>query len=109
MIGGFILSGSTGSATVTVRALGPSLVQRGVSRALVDPMLELHDANGALVIANDNWNDSQGIELQAIALAPTDSREAATTGLLTPGVYTAIVRGKNDGTGVGLIEIYCLR
>ncbi len=109
LIGGFILSGSTGSATVTVRALGPSLVQRGVSRALVDPMLELHDANGALVIANDNWNDSQGIELQAIALAPADSREAATTGLLTPGVYTAIVRGKNDGTGVGLIEIYCLR
>ena len=109
LIGGFILSGSTGSANVIVRALGPSLLQRGVSRALVDPTLELRDANGALVIANDNWNDSQGVELQAIALAPPDAREAATTGLLTPGAYTAIVRGKDQQTGVGLIEVYCLR
>ncbi len=109
LIGGFILSGSTGSANVIMRALGPSLVQRGVSRALVDPMLELHDANGALVMANDNWNDAQGVELQSIGLAPSDSREAATTGLLTPGVYTGIVRGKNEQTGVGLIEIYSLR
>ena len=109
LIGGFILSGSTGSARVVARAIGPSLVRRGISNALVDPMLELRDANGALVIGNDNWNDSQGIELQSIVLAPTDSREAAATGLLTPGAYTAIVRGKNQQTGVGLVEIYCLR
>jgi uncharacterized protein GlcG (DUF336 family) len=109
LIGGFILSGSTGSAKVTIRALGPSLVQRGVNNALTDPTLELHNANGALVIADDNWNDAQGVELQSIALAPSDFREAATTGLLTPGAYTAIVRGKNEETGIGLIEIYCLR
>jgi hypothetical protein len=109
LIGGFILTGSTGSANMVVRALGPSLGRRGVSNALADPMLELRDANGALVLADDNWNDSQGIELQSIALAPPDSREAATIGLLTPGAYTAIVRGKNQQTGVGLIEIYCLR
>ena len=94
---------------MVVRAIGPSLVRRGISNALADPMLELRDANGALVIADDNWNDSQGIELQSIVLAPTDSREAAATGLLTPGAYTAIVRGKNQQTGVGLVEIYCLR
>ena len=109
LIGGFILSGSTGSAKVVVRALGPSLVRRGVSNPVGDPMLELRDANGALVVADDNWNDSQGVELQSIALAPFDTREAATTSLLTPGAYTAIVRGKNQQTGVGLIEIYCLR
>ena len=109
LIGGFILGGNTGSANVVVRALGPSLVQRGVNRALIDPMLELHDSNGALVMADDNWNDAQGIELQSIALAPPDTREAATTGLLTPGAYTAVVRGRNQQTGIGLIEIYCLR
>jgi uncharacterized protein GlcG (DUF336 family) len=109
LIGGFILSGSTGSANVIVRALGPSLVRRGVSNPLTDPMLELHNANGALVIADDNWNDSQGVELQSIALAPSDFREAATVGLLTPGAYTAIVRGKSETIGVGLIEVYCLR
>ena len=109
LIGGFVLSGNTGSANVVVRALGPSLVRRGVSNALTDPMLELHNSNGALVMADDNWNDSQGIELQSMAMAPPDSGEAATTGLLTPGAYTAIVRGKNQQTGVGLVEVYSLR
>jgi uncharacterized protein GlcG (DUF336 family) len=109
MIGGFIIGGSTGFAKVVVRAIGPSLASLGVSDALVDPMLELHDSNGALLAANDNWQDTQAVELQATALAPSDSREAATVAWLTPGAYTAIVQGKGGQTGVGLIEVYSLQ
>ena len=109
MIGGFILGGENGCSKVVVRALGPSLATLGVSGALADPVLELHDSNGALVTADDNWADTQALDLQAAALAPTNSLESATLGWLTPGAYTAIVRGNGTQTGVGLIEVYCLQ
>ena len=51
LIGGFIVYG-TGQKTVAVRAIGPSLPVQG---ALSDPVLELHDASGALIATNDNW------------------------------------------------------
>ncbi len=109
IIGGFIIGGSTGFANVVVRALGPSLDSLGVSGALADPTLELHDSNGAILAANDNWQDTQAVELQATGLAPPDSREAATLAWLIPGAYTAIVRGNGAQTGIGLIEAYCLQ
>jgi uncharacterized protein GlcG (DUF336 family) len=109
MIGGFIVGGSTGFAKVVVRAIGPSLASLGVSDALADPTLELHDSNGALLAANDNWQDTQAVELQATALTPSDFREAATVAWLTPDAYTAIVQGKGGQTGVGLIEVYSLQ
>ncbi len=48
MIGGFIV-GNGGDATVVIRALGPSLTSAGIVAPLLDPTLELHDGNGALV------------------------------------------------------------
>ncbi len=108
MIGGFIIGGATGCSKVIVRALGPSLSALGVSGALADPALELHDANGALVTANDNWEETQALDLEATALAPSDPHESATLGWLTPGAYTAIVRSNTEQNGVGLIEVYCL-
>jgi len=108
MIGGLIIGGSTGFAKVIVRAIGPSLQSLGVSNALADPTLELHDSNGAIVAFNDNWQDTQAVEVQATALAPSNTREAATVAYLIPGDYTAIVRGNGGQTGVGLIEAYCL-
>jgi uncharacterized protein GlcG (DUF336 family) len=109
MIGGFIIGGETGCSKVIVRALGPSLAALGVSGALADPTLELHDSNGAIVTANDNWAETQALDLQATALAPPDPLESATLGWLTPGAYTAIVRGNGEQTGVGLIEVYWLQ
>ena len=106
MIGGFIIGDSVGCARVVVRAIGPSLASLGISNSLADPTLELHDSNGVLVATNDNWEDSQTLDLQAVALAPSDSLEAATLNWLTPGAYTAIVRGNGGGTGVGLIDVY---
>ena len=104
MIGGFILS--AGSAEVIVRAIGPSLTSFGVAGALQDPTLELHDANGVLIQSNDNWRSDQEAEIVTTNLPPSNDLESAIVSTLTSGAYTAIVRGKNDTTGVGLVEVY---
>ena len=111
MIGGFIVGGGRGtnrdgSSEVLVRALGPELTSFGIADALLDPILELHDGNGNLVGSNDNWKDSQQAAIQATGLAPGDDREPAILTTLIQGNWTAIVRGKSNTTGVGLIEIY---
>ena len=109
LIAGFIILPNGTSANVVVRALGPSLSNSNVSGALQDPTLELRDANGTLAGANDNWRDSQEMEIQADNLAPTDNRESAIAVSLAAGSYTAIVRGRNQTTGVGLVEVYRLQ
>ena len=110
MIGGFILGGNN-STRVAVRGLGPSLSQFGLGNLLADPTLELHDANGATLIANDNWTDdpASAALLSANGLAPANSNESAIFTSLPPGQFTAILAGKNGGTGIGIIEVYNLR
>ena len=108
MIGGLIING-TGQKNVIVRAIGPSLSQHGITNPLLDPTLELHDGNGAVIAFNDNWRDTQEAEIQATGLAPSDNRESAIVRSLTPGNYTGIVRGKNNTIGVALVEVYGLQ
>ena len=109
MIGGFIVGASgTGHNKVIIRALGPSLSRSGIIGALQDPILELHNGAGAIIATNDNWKDTQQAEIQATHIPPTDIRESAIVKTLTPGNYTAIVRGKNGSIGVGLVELYTL-
>lgn len=113
LIGGFIATG-TAPKKLMVRAIGPSLTNFGVAGALQDTTLEVRAANGTLVGSNDNWkiNDqtgqSQQATIQAAGLAPSDDRESALMLELAPGPFTAIVRGKNNTAGVGLVEIYDL-
>ena len=106
-IAGFIVTGSE-AKNVIIRAMGPSLTGAGISNALQDPMLELHDSSGAVIASNDNWKDTQQAEIQASGLAPADDRESAIVRTLSPGAYTAIVRGKDGTGGIGLIEGYDL-
>jgi hypothetical protein len=106
LIGGFIVRGNP--ATVLLRAIGPGLKAHGVSNALEDPTMELRDINGALMVANDNWKESQETEINGTGIAPTDERESAILRLLPGGNYTAIVRGKDGSVGVGLVEAYRL-
>ncbi len=108
LIGGIIIEATGTSANVVLRAIGPSLSTSNVSGTLQDPTLELHDATGALIAANDNWRDSQETEIQSTGLAPTDNRESAIFATLAAGSYTAIVRGRNQTTGVALVEAYRL-
>jgi hypothetical protein len=107
MIGGTIVAGSA-PANVLVRAIGPSLTNFGVPNALQNPMLELHDVSGSLIASNDDWRSTQGQEIIATGVPPTDDRESAIVATLNPGAYTAIVRGKDNTTGVGLVELYDL-
>jgi hypothetical protein len=107
-IGGFIITGSV-PKQVTVRGIGPSLAGLGVPNALADPILELHGPSGFVTIINDNWTDSQDQCLSTPDLRPTHPLESALCGVtLEPGAYTAIIRGKNEGIGVGLVEVYDL-
>jgi hypothetical protein len=109
LIGGVIIGPpSTGSATILVRSLGPSLADFGVSGALPDPKLRLVNENGAQIASNDDWRTNQAaIQAQAPTLAPSRDEEPALIGSLTPGQYTAIVEGKN-ATGVATVEVYAL-
>lgn len=108
LIGGFFLGG-TESKRVLVRAIGPSLASAGIPGVLADPILELRDANGALLEANDDWGTSPNqAEIQASGAAPTNPKESAILRILPAGPATAIMRGVNNATGVGSMEIYQL-
>ncbi len=106
LIGGFIVTG-TQPKTVIVRAIGPSLSLPG---KLVNPQLELYNSSGTLIGSNDNWRTDQQAEIQASTVAPSDDLESAIVATLPANnsSYTAIVRGVNNGTGVGVVEIYDL-
>jgi plastocyanin len=104
MIGGFIVM--NGSQKVIARAIGPSLSVQG---KLADPLLELHDKNGALIQSNDNWRTGgQEAEIIATTVPPSNDLESAIVGTLPAGNYTAVIRGVNGGVGVALVEVYAL-
>jgi hypothetical protein len=108
-IGGFIITG-TAPKHVLLRAIGPSLAQSGVPNALADPVLELHGPGAFATITNDNWKDDPVQEALILAdgIPPTNDLESAIDAILNPGAYTAIVRGKNNTSGVALVEVYDL-
>jgi hypothetical protein len=114
MIGGVIVGNGTANSTVMIRGLGPSLAQAGVSNALADPALELHDGNGATLVSNDNWKTrfdgaSQQAEIEATKIPPTNDFESAIVITLPAGNYTAILSSKTGDPGIALIEAYNLQ
>ena len=106
LIGGLIVLGQN-PLRVIVRAIGPSLPLSG---ALADPTLNLHDGNGTLVASNNNWREdpAQESEIIATGIPPSNDLESAIVRNLTPGNYTAIVRGVNNTTGIAVVEAYGL-
>jgi len=120
VIAGFLLSGDGANGIngiggpnddrVIVRGIGPSLAPAifPASAVLADPILELRDANGSLILSNNDWQDNaaQAAEITAAGLAPTNSLESAIAATLPPGLYTGLLSGLNSGTGIGLVEIY---
>jgi hypothetical protein len=105
MIAGFIITG-TASKAVVMRGSGPSLLAFGVSDALLDPVLELHGSNGALISRNDNWKDDQRGQIEGGPFQPGDDRESVILASLQPAAFTAILSGKNNSGGVSLVEVY---
>jgi hypothetical protein len=108
VIAGFILGNNSGADRVVVRGIGPSLTSSGVSNPLANPTLELRNNNGTLLVANNDWQDDslQAAELMSAGLAPADNLESGIAATLPPGLYTALLAGLNNGTGVGVIEVY---
>ncbi len=116
MIGGLIVQGAQ-PKRVIVRAIGPELTQYGVPDAMVNPTLDLYDANGTLIASNDNWRTTiiggiitsdQVRDIRNSGYAPRSARESAIIATLSPGNYTVIVRGVNNTSGVALVEVYDL-
>ena len=105
LIGGFIIAGSA-PKKVIIRALGPSLTAKGVAGALADPVLELHRPDGS-VTSNDSWKENQAA-VEGSTIPPERDEEAAIVATLEAGAYTAIVKGKDNTSGVGLVEVYDL-
>ena len=106
MIGGFIVSGVT--TKVIARAIGPSLTAFGIANALADTTLELFNNNGTSIGLNDDWRSNQEQEIINTTVPPSNNLESAIVSSLVPGPYTAIVRGKDNTTGVALVEVYGL-
>jgi hypothetical protein len=111
MIGGFILVGNNASTRVAIRGIGPSLTAFGLAPVLSDPTFELRDSNGALLIANNNWQEDavSAAQLSANGLAPQNSLESGIFVSLPSGAFTAILADANGGTGIGLVEVYNVR
>jgi hypothetical protein len=105
LIGGTIIRGDA-AVRVVVRAIGPDLK---TDSPLGDPTLELRDSNGDLIMANDDWRQEQEAEITGTGLAPKDDRDSALVGVLAPGAYTALVRGKTVNGGVAVVEFYDLK
>ena len=107
LIGGFIITG-TQPKRVIVRAIGPSLPLAG---ALADPILELRDSSGGLILSNDNWRTGgQEAEIMATGIPPANDLESAIVSMLAGNgaAYTAILRGANGATGIAVVEVYAL-
>lgn len=106
-IAGFFLFGGP-PKNILIRGIGPSLAAAGISNTIPDPVLELHNSDGTLLVTNDNWKDTQEEVIAATGAAPNDEREAAMMLELQPVNYTAILKDKNNAGGVGLVEVYDL-
>jgi hypothetical protein len=118
LIEGFIVQGPSGSTKkILVRAIGPSLKPFGIPDALADPTLGIFNKNNSQIASNDNWKttqvggiitSSQVAEINGSGLAPKNDLESAIIANLTPGSYTGVVRGVNNGVGTGVVDAFDL-
>jgi hypothetical protein len=110
LIGGFIVTG-TDPKQVLMRATGPSIAVNGtpVAGRMADPVLELRQSDNVLITSNDNWKDSpERTQIEASGIPPADDKESAILRTLPPGNYTVVLKGKDDTTGIALVELYDL-
>jgi len=104
LITGFVIRG-TSPVTVIVRGLGPTLAAFDVDGSLEDPVLQVW-SDGSMVAMNDNWETTQSQEILDTGFAPTMEKDAALVITLQPGIYTVLLNGLNEGTGIGLLDVH---
>ncbi len=108
LMAGFVVTGS-GTKPLLIRAVGPSLVNFGVTAPIADPFLSVVASSGTLVSSNNDWGNSTGLanaaaQLGAFALN-AGSRDSALQVSLPVGTFTTVVGG-GGVPGPALIEIY---
>ncbi|MBA2434056.1 MAG: matrixin family metalloprotease [Verrucomicrobiota bacterium] len=105
-IGGFIVQGPQSEKNI-IRAVGPSLGTAGLQGALANPSLELYNSQGQLLQSNDDFNSNRdaGV-IRGFGLGLVNGFESGIYFESAPGNFTAIMRGVNGATGIGLIEVY---
>ncbi len=59
-------------------------------------------------VNGDPTAQDQQAEIMASGIPPKNDLESAIVRNLTPGNYTAIVRGTNGATGIAVVEAYAL-
>ena len=111
LIVGFVVSGS-GSRTLLVRGVGPTLAAFGVAGALADPSITLFNATAQLA-TNDNWGQAaNAAQISATAAAvgafalPPGSLDASLLRDFSTSSYTVQVTGAAGATGTALMEAY---
>jgi hypothetical protein len=116
LIPGLVINGDV-AMTVLVRAVGPALLDFGVSGFLEDPTFtvfrSLPGGGSEAVAGNDNWEDNPDLpELVATSQnvgafdLPVGSHDAAMLLVLNPGSYTVVISGVGETEGVALLEVY---
>lgn len=106
LIGGLVIAG-TNPKTVILRARAQSLANADANlagRTLDGLALNVFDATGALLTANQDWQDHVSAELLPDVLRPAGAGEAAVTLTLAPGAYTAVVQG--SAAGLAIVEVF---
>ena len=108
---GFVIGG-TGTRTLLIRAVGPTLgaAPFNVPGVVADPQLVLFNGASARIGDNDNWGGDAALtaafnSVGAFAL-PAASRDAALLVTLQPGNYSVQVSGVGGTTGVAIVEVY---
>ena len=81
--------------------LVPAWLASGLSNVLANPRLELRDRDGVVLASNDDWQNGP-----PVSLPPSDPFESVLDLRLPAGAYTALLSGVNNGTGIGLVEVY---
>lgn len=120
LIAGFVIEGNM-PAKVVIQAIGPTLLsydpKLGAANVLQDPVLRLIRLTDSTVLReNDDWtvgNEARIVDESVLRGGANNlssaSKDAAMVVSLPPGVYGAVVSGKNGGTGIALIQVYEVR
>lgn len=110
LIAGFVVRG-TGTRTLLIRGVGPTLARFGLTDALADPRVQLFERQTPMV-TNDDWSVGPGAAAIAEAATangafalPPASQDAALLVQLGAGEFTAHLQTAG-GNGIGLVEIY---
>lgn len=112
LIPGIVVSGDAPKKFL-VRAVGPGLKQFGLTGVLENPRLEVVNGKGDTIAVNDDWSINENLaETKSVTQAlniftlDADSKDAAAVVSLAPGMYTVLVRGVGETSGIALVELY---